>query len=416
MNYQIKTTKLDQFPTLRKNAKSDQPQQFYLGLDAELHGCAVSISLNGETPRYEGKRSRQDILNAVKAVTELGHSVALCQEACGFGYDFHRQLEAAGAQSIVVAPEPLNGKRKTDKADSRKLTIDLVAFLHLNNQKALRPIRVPSLSEEQTRALHRGRHQLVSVRNQLVGQARSLAVQFNRHDIPKGWWGKRKWIKFSAQLKAAGELWLLQQLEAKLSLIRQIQDQIDELERVIFNDAALAERQDMAESGSDKVPARADDPGRRAGEVRLSAKERAGFEGRFRVTQPKGLGIATRLEFRAELCDPGRFKNRKQVGSFVGMCPGEYSSGKSQRLGAIDRCGNPALRCLLVEAAWRMVRYQPGWRGLKQFGAILHKDSKASKTARRKSIVAVARLLAVDLWRLETGRCTLEELGFTPTI
>jgi hypothetical protein len=43
--------------------------------------------------------------------------------------------------------------------------------------------------------------------------------------------------------------------------------------------------------------------------------------------------------------------------------------------------------------------------------AILTKGSRALGGVRKKAIVAVARRLAVDLWRLHTGRCTAEQLG-----
>ena len=41
----------------------------------------------------------------------------------------------------------------------------------------------------------------------------------------------------------------------------------------------------------------------------------------------------------------------------------------------------------------------------------LAKGAKATGAARKKAILAVARSLAVDLWRLHTGRCTAAQLG-----
>ena len=64
-----------------------------------------------------------------------------------------------------------------------------------------------------------------------------------------------------------------------------------------------------------------------------------------------------------EVCDWGRFNNRKQIGSYTGCCPGEHSSGGKQRRGGIDRMGNGRVRCLLVEAVWRFLLWQPGWKG-----------------------------------------------------
>jgi len=227
MTYELNTTKLDLFPALRKCAKSENSHDIYIGLDTEQASCAVSVIIDGGTPTYLGKFAREDIVDAVAELTSLHHSVALAQEACGFGYEFHRELEAAGAQSIVVAPEPLNGKRKTDKADSRKLAIDLFAYLNLGNDDALNPIRVPSLSEQQLRALHRERAQAMKLRNLLAAQARSLAVSFNVLEVPSKWWGVRKWPVWAAELKAAGQEWLVERIESKLGLIRQFDEQIE---------------------------------------------------------------------------------------------------------------------------------------------------------------------------------------------
>jgi hypothetical protein len=50
-------------------------------------------------------------------------------------------------------------------------------------------------------------------------------------------------------------------------------------------------------------------------------------------------------------------------------------------------------------------------RGAKAL-TVLAKGARATRSQRKKAIVAVARQLAVDLWRLHTGRCTPAVLGF----
>ena len=70
------------------------------------------------------------------------------------------------------------------------------------------------------------------------------------------------------------------------------------------------------------------------------------------------------------------------------------------------------LRAALVELAWRMVRYQPQYHAVQKRLAVLAKGAQATRAHRKKAIVAVARQLAVDLWRLHTGRCTATILGF----
>jgi transposase len=110
----------------------------------------------------------------------------------------------------------------------------------------------------------------------------------------------------------------------------------------------------------------------------------------------------------AEICDWKRFYNRKQVGSYTGCCPGEHSSGDKRQVGGIDRMGNGRVRALLVEAVWRFLKWQPGWKAAQKM-----KTKLAAGTAmKKKTVVALARQLAVDLWRWRTGRNTMEELGW----
>ena len=64
----------------------------------------------------------------------------------------------------------------------------------------------------------------------------------------------------------------------------------------------------------------------------------------------------------------------------------------------------------MVELAWRINHFQGGYRAARRWGAVLQ-DPKACAAARKKAIVALARRLAVDLWRIATGRVQPEELG-----
>ena len=126
---------------------------------------------------------------------------------------------------------------------------------------------------------------------------------------------------------------------------------------------------------------------------------------------PYGLGELTTLTLQLEVMDWHRFPNRKKAGSFIGCSPSEYSTGPDgQVLGNIDRQGNRRLRSALVEAIWRLVRWNPGWRGFEKWGALL-RDKKGSSVRKKKAVIACVRLLFIDLWRLNTGRTTLEALG-----
>jgi transposase len=127
--------------------------------------------------------------------------------------------------------------------------------------------------------------------------------------------------------------------------------------------------------------------------------------------QPRGLGKMTSVLIDREIGDWNRFNNRRQIASYTGLCPGEYSSGNTRLQSCVTKHGNPRLRAALVELAWRLVRFQRDYKAVRKWRQILAKGALATGAARKKAIVAVARQLAVDLWRIKTGRLSAEELG-----
>ena len=60
-----------------------------------------------------------------------------------------------------------------------------------------------------------------------------------------------------------------------------------------------------------------------------------------------------------------------------------------------------------------MLRWNPTWRGFAKHGDIL-RDKKGSSVRKKKACIACVRLLFIDLWRLHTGRTTLEAIGLKP--
>ena len=89
------------------------------------------------------------------------------------------------------------------------------------------------------------------------------------------------------------------------------------------------------------------------------------------------------------------------------------ASGNQRRQGSITKHGNPRLRRALVEMAWRLMRFQPGYHAVKKWQLKMREAAATQRSRRKKIIVAIARQLAVDLWRLNTGQTTPEKLGLT---
>jgi transposase len=219
---------------------------------------------------------------------------------------------------------------------------------------------VPSEEEEQSRALHRQRQQLVKARKQLEAQGRSLMVNHGIEPV-KNWWKPRT---FSA-LHVPG--WMKELLAHSQPILVALQQKIR---------ALTVQLQSVAEP-----------------------------------KQPRGLGLLSSVIIDREIANWHRFHNRRQVGSYTGLCPGEQSSGNTRLQGCVTKHGNPRLRAALVETAWRLVRFQPNYKPVVKWRRVLAKGALATGAARKKAIVAVARQLAVDLWRIRTGRLSAEELG-----
>ena len=129
---------------------------------------------------------------------------------------------------------------------------------------------------------------------------------------------------------------------------------------------------------------------------------------------PKGLGALTHEVLEGEIKDWSNFQNRRQVGSYSGLTGGVSGSGEQSADLSITKAGNRRLSTCLVECAWRMVLFQPGyWLVQKWRGVLL--NPKAHVHRRKQVIVAFARQLLVDLWKWKTGRVTPAQLGWQMT-
>jgi hypothetical protein len=91
-----------------------------LGLDvhlafimvAEQVGHQPRLPSGGQAPKPPRKLDVAGLVAEVKRWIAQGHRVWCVQEACGFGFTLHRQLEAAGAHSLVITPQALGDRRK----------------------------------------------------------------------------------------------------------------------------------------------------------------------------------------------------------------------------------------------------------------------------------------------------------------
>lgn len=333
-------------------------ENYKLGVDVHARYLVVCVQMDGAIPQRPQRMSAAELVRLVRGLVAARRRVFVCQESGPCGYVLHRELEAAGAQSYVIVGEVLadGRKQKTDGLDSTALTDKLDRYLR-GNRKAMSPINAPTVEQENRREEGRLREQLKKSRHQWEARGRSLLL-YKGHHVSGAWWTPRQWSK----LKPSLEAWLVQELEVMRLILLEL------------------DRQEKA--------------------------RRAELEKHAPKVLPKAVGALTWVMLAREICNWARFKNRRQVSSYTGLCPGVHQTGGRRRDGSINRYGNPRVRALLIELVWRLVRWQPDYAPVRALVAGVAKGA-----ARRKCAVAAARRLAVDLWRLATGQTTPEQLN-----
>jgi transposase len=115
-----------------------------------------------------------------------------------------------------------------------------------------------------------------------------------------------------------------------------------------------------------------------------------------------GVGLTTAAVFVATIDNPQRFADGHELGSFLGLVPGEHSSGEKRLLGSITKAGPRYLRSLLVQAAWAIWRStrRPIAEALRAWAAGIER-----RRGKRVAIVALARKLAgilLAMWKKKT--------------
>jgi len=333
-----------------------------LGIDVHADSYRVVRQIDHATPQPAQKFTPKDFLVWAKKQLEQAEEVYSCYEAGPLGYGLHRALLKLGIHNLVIRPQnwdELHKGVKTDKTDALAQTQRLDRYVQ-GNVTALAVIRVPTPEEELARSQSRQREQLMSHRLRLEAQGRSLLL-FNGVRVRGRWWQESHWEQLKPQVSVS----LLELLTVLRDLLLAVQTQL----------AAATTCLEKAAS-----------------------------------TQPRGVGALTSQVLEREILSWDRFKNRRQVASLTGMCPGVRASGLKTQNGPITKHGNRRLRTALVELAWRWVRFQPDYKPVKRSWAVLS-SPKSSGPAKKKAIVAVGRRLAIDLWRLNTGRTTLEKLS-----
>ena len=332
-----------------------------IAIDAHLAWHVIACQEDGSSPKPPQRFQPAKLLQWVQQKLAAGWRVVSCYEAGPFGYLLHRQLTALGATNYVIRPrhwDELHTRVKTDRTDALAMLNALDRFC-AGNPKALALVRVPTQAEERLRTESRLRQSIKRDLKMMAQRGRGIALQYG-YRLKGIWYGPRNWPK----LQLPG--WLLELLSPLRAALLAVHEQV----------RLAGQRIEAASTGP----------------------------------LPKGMGALSQQVIQREVNDWHRFKNRRQVSSYLGLCPSQNSSGARQQLGPITKCGNPRLRWALNELAWRLLKYQPDYRLCKKWRAQII-DPRTAGSRKKQLIVALARGFGVDWWRLQTGQTTPERLG-----
>jgi transposase len=366
---------------------------YYIGLDVHKDTIAIAHTFSGSRSEavYYGECTGSN-LAAERVLRKLAkqfgvrlQDLKVCYEAGPTGFVLARRLIQLGVDCTVMAPSKTerkpNEKIKTDKRDAK-----LIAKAFRNGD--ITPVRVPPALDEAVRDVCRAR---TDASDDLARAKQRLNSFLLRTGFSYS--GKTKWTP--AHMRYLRDLTLPN--DAHKVVLEEYMQAIDTcIDRV----ARLTDKLKQLLPGWEWEPV-----------VRA-------------LMACKGFQEVAAMTVVSELGDLRRFKHPRKLMAFLGLVPGEHSSGSKRRQGGITKCGNAHVRWMLVECAqhFRRAPKISGALTTRQIGQskevkalswrMQNRLSKRYRTLRArgirdaKCVVAVARELAAFIWELQ-NKCEL---------
>jgi transposase len=293
------------------------PNTLYIGLDVHKESIAVAYGTqdHGAEVTYLGTiGTRQcDIDQLIRKLQSKSKHLVFVYEAGPCGYWLYRYLSKKGYECWVVAPSLIPKKAgdrvKTDRRDA-------VQLARLMRSRDLTPVYVPQVEDEALRDLSRAREDTI---RELKAAKFRLKAFLLRHDIRstgQATWGPAhlRWLAEVVCATPAQQIVFQEYVRA----VNEHTERLLRLEQTLHEQVHTWRLQPVVEA----------------------------------LQALRGVQFTVALTIIAELGDLTRFDNPRQLMSYLGLTPSEYSSGERRRQGSITKTGNTHARHALVEGAW----------------------------------------------------------------
>ncbi|MGO7136495.1 IS110 family transposase [Rhizobium leguminosarum] len=289
----------------------------FIGIDVAKLKNAIAVAESGREGeiRFWGEVDASDasMRRIIQRIAAKFDRVHFCYEAGPTGYGLHRLIRSLGHECLVVAPS-LVPRKPGDRVKTNRR--DALALARLLRAGELTAVWVPDEGHEVMRDLVRARAAAVETLRVHRQQISAFMLKHSRiYPRKKGWTMRYlRWLQEQHFDHPAHQIALQEMVEA----VRVSKERVERLEKVI----------------EEFVPTWSLAPVIRA------------------LQTLRGVDLIVAVTFATEVGDVSRFESPRQLMGYLGLVPGERSTGETIRRGAITKAGNGRVRRMLVESAW----------------------------------------------------------------
>ncbi|WP_085033604.1 IS110 family transposase [Ensifer aridi] len=289
----------------------------FVAFDVAKKKHAVAIAEGGRSGevRFVGEveNNPATIERTIKKLGKKYDRLHVCFEAGPTGYGLYRQVRDLGHDCMVVAPA-LIPKRSGERVKTNRR--DAVALARLHRAGELPGVWVPDVVHEAVRDLVRAREASADDLRRKRQQLLSFLLRHGRIYEGGGHWtlAHRRWLARQSFEHTAQQIVFQEKIDA-------IEDAAQRLRRLDEQLRAI-------------VPTMVHGTARRG------------------LQAMRGASFLVAVIFAAEIGDVRRFDSPPPLMAFLGLVPGERSTGDTVRRSSLTLAGNRRARRALVEAAW----------------------------------------------------------------